>query len=158
MLRKMVIITGILLLTTGCGSNNNAEPHKNQLSEEKKRGELTKQLRVNEQTDTNREENPSEIKQKNIQEETVRDNPTAYTNEQTIEITKKLMERDDIRAAQVAMTKDKVFVGLMLERKIDSKIRSKVEEIVKASVSDKEVVVYSDETYWDQKKEQGWIG
>lgn len=158
MIKKIIIFSGILLFATGCGSNQNKETHQNQLSEEKKRGELTKQLRVNEQTDTNREENPAAIKNKNIHEASLRENKTAYTNESTIEITKKLMERNDIRAAQVSMTNDKVFVGLILERKIGTKIRSKVEAIVKETIPNKQIVIYSDEAEWDQEKEQGRLG
>jgi len=158
MLRKIIIFSGILLFATGCSSNQNKETHQNQLSEEEKRGQLTKQLRVNEQTDTNREKNPPAIKNKNIHEAPLQENQTAYTNESTIEITKKLMERNDIRAAQVSMTKEKVFVGLILERKIDTEIRSKVEAVVRASIPNKQIVIYSDEAEWDQKKEQGRLG
>lgn len=153
-MRLIYLCIAALLFIAGCADGKTNEGRQQVATEEEKRGELTKQLRVNERTDTKREYAPENIEQQNIQEQLVKENPGSYTNKRTIEITKRVMERRDVRNAQVAMTKDRVLVALMLENKIDTRVKDEVKDLVEKMEPDKEVVVLTDDIYWSKKRDR----
>lgn len=76
-----------------------------------------------------------------------------YTTEETQMISEHLMNLQEIQAAQVASTDDRVVVGVILNRNADRHIGNMIEEEVRKFVNDdKDIVVYTDDTYWYQRR------
>ncbi|MBY7143269.1 YhcN/YlaJ family sporulation lipoprotein [Virgibacillus sp. NKC19-3] len=76
-----------------------------------------------------------------------------FTDEESEELSKQLKDRKDIVQAQVASTDDRVIVAVILKEKyIDHDIKDSIESEVSEAIPDKEIVVYTDDAYWDQAK------
>lgn len=76
-----------------------------------------------------------------------------FTNEETEKLSKQLKDRKDIVQAQVASTDGRVIVAVILKEKYtDHDIKGSIESEVSEAIPDKEIVVYTDEVYWDQAK------
>ncbi|UJL44955.1 YhcN/YlaJ family sporulation lipoprotein [Virgibacillus sp. NKC19-16] len=77
-----------------------------------------------------------------------------YTNEETEKLSRQLKDRKDIVQAQVASTDDRVIAAVILKEKyIDHDIKGSIESEVSEAMPDKEVIVYTDEAYFDQMKD-----
>lgn len=77
-----------------------------------------------------------------------------FTNEESEMLTRRLEENKDIVKAQVASNEERIMIGLILKEHTDPKIPDGIEEQVKSWLpeTDKQVVVFSDEVYWDRMK------
>ncbi|ALX48193.1 YhcN/YlaJ family sporulation lipoprotein [Lentibacillus amyloliquefaciens] len=75
-----------------------------------------------------------------------------FTNEMSQSISTQLKQRNDIRQAQVAVTDERVVVGVMLTDQAPPDMREVVEQEVKEMVPNKEVHVYTDDIYWDRMR------
>ncbi|GGJ84025.1 hypothetical protein GCM10007063_03140 [Lentibacillus kapialis] len=75
-----------------------------------------------------------------------------FTNEMSMSISKQLKERKDVRQAQVAISDEKVVVGVMLTDQAPPDMRELVEREVQRMVPTKEIYVYTDDIYWDRMR------
>ncbi|MFD1038604.1 YhcN/YlaJ family sporulation lipoprotein [Virgibacillus byunsanensis] len=75
-----------------------------------------------------------------------------YTNEDSTEISRHLKSRKDIKQAQVAITDDRVIVAVMLDEYVGDDITKTIERDVRKIVSDKEIIIYTDDIYWDHRR------
>lgn len=156
-MKKIILSAAAVLLLTAAGCSNQNDAGKNEVDDAEIKGEQTRQLRVNEKTDTTREKRPQDIQKEIRSEEVAEDNPALYTNERTKKIERRLMDEHDIKAAQVGMTKEKVMIGLMLQKKIRPDLEEKVQRIVNDMEPGKEVIIYTDEIEWNKRKDEGII-
>lgn len=77
----------------------------------------------------------------------------AFTNEKSEKLSKKIKDRKDIVQAQVASTDDRVIVAVILKEKYTNhNIKDSIESEVREAMPNKEIVVYTDEVYWDQRR------
>ncbi|WP_373892921.1 YhcN/YlaJ family sporulation lipoprotein [Virgibacillus natechei] len=77
-----------------------------------------------------------------------------FTNEESEKLSRQLKDRKDIVQAQVTSTDDRVIVAVILKEKFtDHDIKDSIESEVRGAIPDKEVVVYTDEAYWEQMKD-----
>ncbi|MBS3679463.1 YhcN/YlaJ family sporulation lipoprotein [Ornithinibacillus massiliensis] len=80
------------------------------------------------------------------------ENEDRFTSERTLQISEYLSERKEIVQAQVAETDDRIIVAIMTGNKYYPNLADNIEEEVKQIVSDKEIVVYSESTWWDRRR------
>lgn len=78
----------------------------------------------------------------------------AFTNEESLFITKELEKQKDIIQAQVASSEDRIVVAVMLREHVDHDMPQKIEEDVKELVpgTNKQIIVYTDDVQWNQMK------
>ncbi|HLS06570.1 MAG TPA: YhcN/YlaJ family sporulation lipoprotein [Bacillota bacterium] len=75
-----------------------------------------------------------------------------YANERTRQIAESLNTMSDINQAQVVETDDKIIAGVILNSHADDQLAQMVADKVRQIVNDeKEIVVYTDHTYWYQR-------
>lgn len=75
-----------------------------------------------------------------------------FTNEMSQSISNHLKKRNDVRQAQVAVSDERVVVGVMLSDRAPPDMRERVEQEVQQMVSTKDVYVYTDDIYWDRMR------
>lgn len=76
-----------------------------------------------------------------------------YTNAETNRIAEHLMTLDEINRAQVVSTDDRIVVGVILNLHDDQHIGNMIEEEVRELITDdRDIVVYTDEKYWYQRR------
>ncbi|PAV28927.1 hypothetical protein CIL05_13160 [Virgibacillus profundi] len=80
------------------------------------------------------------------------ENSDAFTNEESMKISKQLKEKKEIVQAQVASTDDRIIVAVILSEQTDPDIKQMIESEVSKTVSDKQIIVYTDEVHWDHMK------
>lgn len=76
----------------------------------------------------------------------------AFTNEESVELSKRLEKQKNIVKAQVASTEDRIIVAVMLNDHSDHNITRKIESEVKKTNPDKQIVIYTDDSHWDRMK------
>lgn len=93
-----------------------------------------------------------EISKKRLQEfkkpkiQTVKDE---YSTKRSQQIAQHLNEMDEINRSQVVETEDKIIAGVILNLHADKQLADVIEmEIRKFANDEKEIVVYTDYTYW----------
>lgn len=78
-----------------------------------------------------------------------------YVNKRTKDITNYLNAKDDINRAQVAETDDLIVVGVILSEYAEKDIADELADDVKDMIQeDKDVIVYTDYTYWYERIDQ----
>jgi hypothetical protein len=78
----------------------------------------------------------------------------AFTNEESIRISKALEQRRDIVQAQVASTENRVIVSVMLNKQADNhNVPEKIREEIQTIIPDKQIVIYTDDTHWERMKD-----
>lgn len=75
-----------------------------------------------------------------------------YVNEKTREISNHLQSLQAVNSAQVAETDDRIVIGVILNNHADQHIGNMIESEVRKYVNDKDVVVYTDDTYWYKQR------
>ncbi|SFA69089.1 Sporulation lipoprotein YhcN/YlaJ (Spore_YhcN_YlaJ) [Lentibacillus halodurans] len=75
-----------------------------------------------------------------------------FTNEMSQSISSHLKQHNDVRQAQVAVSEERVVVGVMLSDNAPPDMRELVEQEVQEMVTSKEVYVYTDDIYWDRMR------
>ncbi|TFJ94001.1 YhcN/YlaJ family sporulation lipoprotein [Lentibacillus salicampi] len=75
-----------------------------------------------------------------------------FTNEMSLNISNHLKQRNDVRQVQVAVSEERVVVGIMLSDHAPPDMRERVEQEVQEMVPNKEVYVYTDEIFWDRMR------
>lgn len=84
------------------------------------------------------------------------DNPArysdAFTNEESIQISKTLEHKHDIMQAQVASTEDRVIVSLILNDHTDHEVTGKLQREIQEMVPDKQIIIYTDDPHWERMK------
>jgi len=78
----------------------------------------------------------------------------AFTNEESVHITRALEKQKDIIQAQVASLEDRIVVAVMLREHLDHDVSQRIEKDVKEIVPDtnKQIIVYTDDIQWDRMK------
>lgn len=142
---KIILISSMLCLAVGCSDTNNQSEQENtsqtkNTGYESSHGESQDHINEN---DPNLNQNDSS-------------NKDVYTNDTTVKIKELLTERQDIRRAQVASTEDRVMIAVNLSHNADrDKILDSIEDDVEDIVSDKELVIYTGDAYWNRMKNLG---
>lgn len=76
-----------------------------------------------------------------------------YTNEETERLATELKNRNDIVQAQVTTLDDRVVVAVKLKEKyVNPNITESLEIDISEMMPDKEIVLYTDQVYWEQRK------
>ncbi|WP_284139709.1 MULTISPECIES: YhcN/YlaJ family sporulation lipoprotein [unclassified Virgibacillus] len=73
-----------------------------------------------------------------------------YTTEDGVRVADHLMNMKEVKVAQVAITKDKVIVAVRLAEGVDPTIQKNIEREVSKFISDKPIVIYTDDNHWDR--------
>ncbi|MFD2046204.1 YhcN/YlaJ family sporulation lipoprotein [Ornithinibacillus salinisoli] len=91
--------------------------------------------------------------------ETNERNMDRYTNERTMEISEHLSEHKYIKQAQVSETDDRIVVAVILNNHSDQTSlgdvddrAQQIEREVQQFVQDKQIVVYTDNIYWNRMR------
>ncbi|WP_047979710.1 YhcN/YlaJ family sporulation lipoprotein [Ornithinibacillus contaminans] len=79
-------------------------------------------------------------------------NEDRYTNEKTLLIAEYLAKRKEIVQAQVAETDDRIIVAVLTENHEYPNLNEIVEQEVRQVEPNKEIVVYTDENYWERMR------
>ncbi|MEN2765869.1 YhcN/YlaJ family sporulation lipoprotein [Ornithinibacillus xuwenensis] len=79
-------------------------------------------------------------------------NEDRYTNERTLLISEYLAERKEIVQAQVVETKDRIIVAIQTENHEYPNLNKIVEEEVRQIEPSKQIVVYTDDNYWERMR------
>ncbi|QKY69569.1 YhcN/YlaJ family sporulation lipoprotein [Lentibacillus sp. CBA3610] len=103
-------------------------------------------------TESDEQKTYPDNKYKDINEGDSGKNTDKFTNEMSLSISNHLKQRHDVRQAQVAVTDEKVVVGVMLTDQAPPDMRDLVEEEVQQLVPNKDVYVYTDDIYWDRMR------
>lgn len=153
--------TGLLfavLLASGCSNDNNNEASKNNNQPQtdtinyETESEQNERLGLREQSIGEQGGYP-QTDQDNLNrgDNTTGNNTDVFTNEQSKKIADLLMKRQDIKAAQVAVTDEKIVIGVMLNDHSDHDITKGIKEDVRKYEPNKTIVVYTDDINWDRK-------
>lgn len=152
MVRILFILTGSLFIITGCNQLTSNESMDNDSKTEL----ITYENK--EATDIgpiNFDSYYEQSKQRRESFEDDRDNPITdqYSNEETEMISEHLMNLREVNRAQVVSTDDRIVVGVILNRHTDQHVGNMIEEEVRTLMSDdREIVVYTDDKYWYQRR------
>lgn len=146
-----------VLLVGGCSTdddqNNEASQNNDQpqtINYETK-GEQNERLGLRNQTTGEEGSDPRTEQDKyNRGDNTTGSNTDMFTTKQSKQIADRLMERQDIKSAQVAITDEKVIVGVMLNDHSDHDVIKGIKEEVREFENDKTIVVYTDDNNWDR--------
>lgn len=144
---KMIIIGSVCALLIGCsntGINDNAEDKNTPPTSDTRHQDENHVQKQNQNDENEPDTNNSHDPNKNF-----------YTNDTTEKIKNILKDRSDIREAQVASTDTRVMIALQLSHHADrDDILDSVENDVKDIASDKEMVIYTDDAYWNRMKDR----
>ncbi|GAB3050321.1 YhcN/YlaJ family sporulation lipoprotein [Virgibacillus ainsalahensis] len=154
---KMTLFLFSLLVITGCANTdetqNNNEDVDTQPMHYETEDEKKERMGTRDRTTGEQEGNPNDIDKANSADfEGGYSDP--YTTEETEAISRKLKEHEDIIQAQVASTDERIMIGLRLKEHTDPNIPNNIQEEVKEIIpnTDKQIIVFSDEIYWDRMK------
>lgn len=75
-----------------------------------------------------------------------------FTNEESISISNHLKEWREVIQAQVALTEDRVVVGVTLNPSAPPNMQDIIKKEVQKIKPDKKVFVYTDDIYWDRMR------
>lgn len=143
MFKNIIIMSFIFVFLTACtNARDNTESNK----------ENTNTEPINYEMEGEREERlniQGNDKQKTYPEQRYSD---AFTNEESIMLSKELERRRDVTKAQVASTDDRVIVAVMLQDHADHNITKKLRKEIEKMIPDKQVIIYTDDTHWDRMK------
>jgi len=145
---KTLLIGSIFCLLIGCSSMNNDTGNENESPE-------TDNTSYN---STKNHPDPLKKDRTKQRQENTRDtkNRDIFTNDTSIEIQETLTNRSDIRRAQVAITNTRAMISLQLSDHANRDgILDSVENDVKHIVPEKEIVIYTDDSYWRRMKDLG---
>ena len=145
----------IVLLSAGCSNDENNEASNNDVQPQtinyETKNEQNARLGIQDQTIGERGGYPQTDQDDiNRGDSALRDNADIFTNEQSKKIANRLMKRQDIKAAQVAITDDKIVIGLMLNDHGDHNITKGIKEDVRKFDQEKTIIVYTDDIHWDR--------
>lgn len=152
----ITFVTIMMLFTIGCTNNNdNAEEDRNarmqhinyETPKEQKQRLGNREPSIGEQGGYIQ----SEQRGLNAGDRTG-DYTDMYTNEDSVRIADHLNEWKEIKQAQVAFTDKRVVVGVLLNDHSDHHLTDRIREEVAKFVPDREIVVYTDEAYWEKMK------
>lgn len=79
-------------------------------------------------------------------------NEDRYTNEKTLQISEYLSERKEIVQAQVAETDDRIIIAVQTENHEYHDLNRIIEEEVRRIEPEKQIVVYTDDNYWERMR------
>lgn len=77
-----------------------------------------------------------------------------YSNEDTMKIAEHLKSLQEVNRAQVVEIDDRIVIGVILNRHSPQEISNMIEQEARKIMQDpnKDVIVYTDETYWDHER------
>lgn len=163
---RMKIIVALFILTvfvTGCTNMNSDEkqettqenPNTHPINDEPKKEQKDRlEDRVNPPSKQKHQQN-----QERYADQMGNDDMDIFTTKESAEIADMLTKRNDVIQAQVATTKDRVIVGVMLNKYNkqqadgDQKKIAEIEKAVQKVEPEKEIVVYTDDAHWNQLKD-----
>src|SRR5699024_11826829 len=78
-----------------------------------------------------------------------------FTNEESEQISERVMNYEEVNLAQTASMDDRVVVAVMFNEYHDSddQIIADISQAVETIVPEKEVVIYTDDKYWDHMRD-----
>lgn len=145
-----------VLLASGCANDENSEARNNdgpktQTINYETQGEQNARLGLRDQTIGEKGGYPqTDQDDLNRGDNTTSGNMDIFTNEQSKEIANHLMKHQDIKAAQVAVTDEKIVVGVMLNDHGNHNITTDIKKEVRKLEPNKTIVVYTDDNNWDR--------
>ena len=162
MMKRIIVPCSLLFLfLTACGNNgeeetgmeddNVSQPIHFETEQEQK-----DRLNVREQTIGERGGYP-QTQQENVNEQDYEGGYSdIYTNDRTEEIAEYLQGKQEIIQAQVAETDDRIVIAVILPERTnrDADVSASIEEEVRNILpgTNKQIVVYTDDVYWDRMK------
>ncbi|WP_164668493.1 YhcN/YlaJ family sporulation lipoprotein [Virgibacillus doumboii] len=75
-----------------------------------------------------------------------------FTNEESVAIANHLTKKKEVIQSQVALTDNKVVVGVMLNESAPADMRERIKKEVQEMKPNKKVNVYTDDIYWDRMR------
>lgn len=144
-----------VLVVGGCSTEGNNEASQNndqpQTINYETQGEKNERLGLGDQSIGEKGGYPqTDQDDYNRGDNTIGKNTDLFTNEQSKKIADRIMQRQDIKAAQVAITDDKVVIGVMLNDHSDHDITRAIKQDVRKIEKNKTIVVYTDDNNWDR--------
>lgn len=144
-----------VLVVGGCSTEENNEASQNndqpQTINYETQGEQNERLGLGDQSIGEKGGYPqTDQDDYNRGDNTIGKNTDLFTNEQSKKIADRIMQRQDIKAAQVAITDDKVVIGVMLNDHSDHDITRAIKQDVRKIEKNKTIVVYTDDNNWDR--------
>ncbi|WP_170875264.1 YhcN/YlaJ family sporulation lipoprotein [Virgibacillus pantothenticus] len=150
-----------LISLIGCADGQQGENHANPNTDnqtqpihyetEKERNE---RLNIREQSIGEKGGYP-QSKQENINESNFNSGYSdPFTNEEAIMITEALQKKRQIVQAQVASTNDRILIGVILSTHVSGDIGNEIKKEVKKLLPDsnKEIIIYTDDTHWEKMR------
>lgn len=150
----MLLLLAILLFVVGCSKNGtsiegpNTSPINYQPN--KDRDQMEKDPEIDYSYYEQSKRRMGEFKQKNPQNM----DEDIYTSEETNRVADHLLKQSNIVNAQVASTNDRIIVAVKLSDYGDREVGNEIEQEVRTIVPNKEIVVYTDYTYWEHEKDK----
>ncbi|WP_181349703.1 YhcN/YlaJ family sporulation lipoprotein [Thalassobacillus sp. CUG 92003] len=158
MVKILLTMFSMLVLISGCGND--------EAQENEKDNELYQPIeyRASEKEDegtipygNNRYQKRAERDEirDSLYKETNRSHDNDFYNEESLQISEAINEIPEVTMTQAFSTDERVMIAVMIEpykrrqNDIDDKIRAKAKEIV----PDKKIVVYTNNSHWDQMKD-----
>lgn len=143
--KVMMSMLSIAILTACTNTRENAEDNNGKVDTQPINYETEgeRKDRLNIPDNQKQEEHPKQEKQ---------NYSDAFTNEESVMISKTLEKRKDITQAQVASTDDRIIVAVVLSNQPKHDIVNKIETDIKEIVPNKQIVIYTDESHWERMK------
>ncbi len=155
-IKRLTIISAIIFALVGCGTeeegaqdnpeNMNSQPINYETKEEQKERTGTKEQNIGEQGGYPQSE------QTEMNDGDANAQSDKYTNQTSISIAKKLKERKEVIQAQVAVSNNKVIVGVIISPSSPPNMREILKQEVHEMIPNREVEVYTDDIYWDRMR------
>ena len=78
-----------------------------------------------------------------------------FTNDESVRLEAHLRTFKEIKQAQVASTKDRIVIGILLNNRFqeDQNVATDIKQSVEEIVPNKTVIVYTDHIHWDRMRE-----
>lgn len=157
-IKIMALIVTLMIVTAGC-ANTNEEGMQKTSQDKPDTHPISYENEGNQKGTTQDNAVRQQERQERINSgQTDGNNVDIFTTEEAADISHQLRERTDVSQAQVATTKDRVIIGVMLSKNAkhftdDQQIIREIEQEVSSMIPEKEVVVYTDDAHWNQMKD-----
>ncbi|MFD1362937.1 YhcN/YlaJ family sporulation lipoprotein [Lentibacillus salinarum] len=153
---KGIMIPILTILLVGCMQDDAGDdPGQENMNSQPIKYETEQEQNERRETDNNQNDEQNtypENDYQNVNEGDDQAQSDKFTNEVSQSISNHLKQRRDVRQAQVAVSEDKVIVGVMLTDQAPPDMRERVEQEVQEMVPTKDVHVYTDDIYWDRMR------
>ena len=158
-IKKIILINALLVLCIGCSNGANEAENRGNVTKTNEfkvpaTPEYTKQLRWNEQTNRPTKDEKHSPKGDKRHKNDNRLSQNEYTNGQTNQLEKRLLQEDDVQLAQVAMTDETIFVALKMHHNHRSHIKDIARDIVMEKYPNQEIIITTNLKEWDHLRNE----